>query len=121
MMPSFYTEKRQDASQLERLQLTPPPTPDDSARQTDLEHVLAILRRRALVRQRTLVFAGILTDALSGSVAALIGITGLFGGAARYAAVLAGSSEREIERATAFGFFVGFGVGALVLAIDSST
>lgn len=28
-------------------QMTPPPTPDDSARQTDLEHVLAILRRRA--------------------------------------------------------------------------
>lgn len=27
--------------------MTPPPTPDDSTRQTDLEHVLAILRRRA--------------------------------------------------------------------------
>ncbi len=67
------------------------------------------------------IFAGILTDALSGSVAALIGVTGLFGGAARYAAVLAGRSEREIEHATAFGFFAGFGVGALVLVIDSLT
>jgi hypothetical protein len=65
------------------------------------------------------VFGGIFTDALSGAVAALIGFTGLFGGAAHYAAVLAGRSEREIERATAFGFFFGFGLGVLVLVIDS--
>lgn len=67
------------------------------------------------------VFGGIFTDALSGAVAALIGFTGLFGGAARYAAVLARHNEREIERATAFGFFLGFGLGAVVLVIDSVT
>jgi hypothetical protein len=84
---------------------------------------------RAVVRaggqpHRTVIalfFAGIFTDALSGSVALLIGSTGLLGGAARYAAVLAGRTEREVERATAFGFFLGFGVGILALLVDSAT
>lgn len=58
-----------------------------------------------------LALGGIFTDALSGAVAALIGFTGLFGGAAHYAAVLAGRSEREVERATGIGFFLGFGLG----------
>jgi hypothetical protein len=66
------------------------------------------------------VLAGIFTDALSGAVALLIGSTGLIGGAARYAAVLANRTEREIERATAFGFFVGFGVGTLAVLVDSA-
>jgi hypothetical protein len=64
-------------------------------------------------------FGGIFTDALSGAIAVLIGVTSLFGGAAHYAAVLAGRTKREIERATAYGFFFGFGLGAIVLAIDS--
>jgi len=68
-----------------------------------------------------LFFGGIFTDALSGAVALLIGSTGLIGGAARYAAVLASRSEREIERATAFGFFLGFGLGTLALLVDSAT
>lgn len=68
-----------------------------------------------------LVFGGILTDALSGAIAALIGFTGLFGGAAHYAAVLAGRSQREVERATAIGFFLGFGFGAVALLIDALT
>jgi hypothetical protein len=66
-----------------------------------------------------LVLGGIFTDALSGAVAALIGFTGLFGGAAHYAAVLADRSEREVERATGIGFFFGFGLGALALVIDA--
>lgn len=49
---------------------------------------------------------GIFTDAVSGAVAALLGFTGLFGGAAHYAAVLAGRSEREVEQATGIGFFL---------------
>ena len=64
-------------------------------------------------------FGGIFTDALSGAVAALVGFTALFGGATHYGAVLAGRTEREIERATAFGFFFGFVLGALVLVVDS--
>ena len=68
-----------------------------------------------------LIFGGIFTDALSGAVATLIGFTGLFGGAAHYAAVLADRSEREVERATGVGFFLGFGFGAFALAIDSLT
>lgn len=68
-----------------------------------------------------LVFGGIFTNALSGAVAALVGFTGLFGGAAHYGAILAGRTRPEIERATAFGFFAGFGLGALVLVIDSTT
>jgi hypothetical protein len=51
----------------------------------------------------------------------LIGFTGLFGGAARYAAILAGRTKAEVERATAFGFFWGFGLGILVLVTDSLT
>jgi hypothetical protein len=43
------------------------------------------------------------------------------GGAARYAAVLAGRSEVEVERATAFGFFLGFGLGTLALVVESAT
>jgi hypothetical protein len=66
-----------------------------------------------------LVLGGIFTDALSGAVAALIGFTGLFGGAAHYAAVLADRSEREVERATGIGFFLGFGLGAIALVIDA--
>lgn len=68
-----------------------------------------------------LVLAGIFTNVLSGAVALLIGATGLIGGAARYAAVLANRTEREIERATAFGFFLGFGLGTLALLVDSAT
>lgn len=68
-----------------------------------------------------LLFAGIFTDALSGAVALLIGSTGLIGGSARYAAVLAGRAARDIERATAFGFFFGFGLGTLALLVDSAT
>lgn len=64
-------------------------------------------------------FGGIFTDALSGAVALLIGSTGLIGGAAHYAAVLGQRTEREIERATAIGFFFGFGLGALALVVDS--
>ena len=66
-----------------------------------------------------LALGGILTDALSGAVAALLGFTGLFGGAAHYSAVLAGRSEREVERATGVGFFLGFALGALALVIDA--
>lgn len=55
-------------------------------------------------------------EAWPGEAAALVGFTGLFGGAAHYAVVLAGRSEREVERATGFGFFFGFGLGTLVLA-----
>jgi len=66
-----------------------------------------------------LVLGGIFTDTLSGAVAVLIGFTGLFGGAAHYAAVLAGRTKPEIEHATAIGFFFGFGLGTLVLVIDA--
>lgn len=64
---------------------------------------------------------GIFSSALSGAVAVLVGVTGLFGGAARYAAVLAGRGKPEVERATALGFFFGFGLGVLALLIDSAT
>jgi hypothetical protein len=68
-----------------------------------------------------LVFGGIFSNALSGAVAALVGFTGLFGGAAHYGAILAGRTKPETEQATALGFFFGFGLGVLVLVIDSLT
>ena len=67
------------------------------------------------------VYAGILTSELSGAVAVLAGLTGLFGGAAHYAAVLANRSERGVERATGLGFFSGFAIGILILAADILT
>ena len=67
------------------------------------------------------VLGDIFTDAISGAAASLIGFTGLFGGAAHYAAVLAGRTKSEIERATGVGFFLGFGLGALVLLVDALT
>ena len=51
----------------------------------------------------------IFTEALSGAAAFAALSTGLIGGAARYAAVLSGRSEHDVERATAIGFFVGLG------------
>jgi hypothetical protein len=48
------------------------------------------------------VLGGILTRALSGAIAVLVGLTGLFGGAAHYAAV-----------------FVGFALGIVILVIDA--
>jgi hypothetical protein len=66
-------------------------------------------------------FGGIFTNALSGAVAALVGFTGLFGGAAHYGAILSGRTKAETERATALGFFAGFGLGSLVLIVDSLT
>ena len=65
------------------------------------------------------VLGGIFTEALSGAVALVIRSTGLIGGAARYGAVLANRSERDVERATAVGFFLGFGIGSFVLFMDS--
>lgn len=67
------------------------------------------------------IVGGIFSEAVSGAVALLIASTGLAGGAARYGAVLARRDEQEIERATAFGFFFGFGLGAFALLIDSAT
>jgi hypothetical protein len=51
----------------------------------------------------------------------LVGVTGLVGGGAHYAAILSGRTKQEIERAIAIGFFVGFGLGMIVLVTDSLT
>lgn len=66
-----------------------------------------------------LLYGGIFTDALAGAGATLLGFTGLFGGAAHYGAILSGRTKPAIERVTAVGFFFGFGLGVLVLAIDA--
>jgi hypothetical protein len=63
------------------------------------------------------IFAG----GLSGVVATLIGCTGLVGGAGRYGAILLGATPDEIDRATAFGFFWGLGVGCLAVLFESTT
>jgi len=86
-------------------------------------------RREIFCLQKSLAFAdvtifvlgGIFTEEFSGAAALVISSTGLLGGAARYGAVLAGRSEREIERATAVGFFLGFGIGIFALVVDSAT
>jgi hypothetical protein len=68
-----------------------------------------------------LLIGGIFTDAISGAVAVVLGFTGIFGGAAHYGATLAGRTKPEVERATAFGFFVGIAFGAFTLVIDVAT
>ncbi|HEY8502579.1 MAG TPA: hypothetical protein VIL21_07815 [Solirubrobacterales bacterium] len=70
---------------------------------------------------RELAFAGIFTRTFSDAAAALIAFTGLFGGAAHYSAILARRDKDEVERTTAFGFFLGFGLGAIVLLVDVLT
>ena len=66
----------------------------------------------------SLTAAVIQSEALS-SAAALVAITtGVIGGTARYAAVLEGRSEHEVERATAIGFFVGLGFTVLALVSE---
>lgn len=66
-----------------------------------------------------LVLGGIFTNGLSGAVAALIGFTGLVGGAGRYGAILVNRDEPDVERATAIGFFGGLIVGCAALLIES--
>jgi len=61
-----------------------------------------------------------IANGLSGIAATLVGFTGLGGGAGRYVAVLAGRTSHTVERATAVGFFVGFGVGCLALLLEST-
>jgi hypothetical protein len=63
----------------------------------------------------------LLASSLPDAVAAVLAVTGLFGGSAHYAAILARWEKDEVERATAFGFFFGFGLSLLGLGIDSMT
>ena len=65
--------------------------------------------------------AGIFTGATSDAFALVLGCTGLLGGAARYAAVLANRDDRAVDRATASGFFFGMVIGVFMLVIDLAT
>lgn len=65
--------------------------------------------------------AGIFTEVLSDAAALVAVTTGLLGGAARYGAVLAGRTDRDVERVTAFGFFFGFVFGVFILFVDGTT
>jgi len=62
--------------------------------------------------------AGVLTEDLSDAATVILAFTGLFGGAARYGAILAGQRKAAVERATAFGFFIGIGLSSLMLVRD---
>lgn len=62
--------------------------------------------------------AGVLTENLSDAATASLAFTGLFGGAAHYGAILAGRRKAAVDRATAFGFFIGIGLSALMLIRD---
>jgi hypothetical protein len=60
----------------------------------------------------------ILTGTFGNSLTSVFAITGFFGGAARYSAVLARKDHDEVERATANGFFFGLLLGLLSLLVD---
>jgi hypothetical protein len=66
-------------------------------------------------------FAGILTKSLPDAAAVLAAVTGLCGGASRYAAVLARQDRDTVERATATGFFFGLVLALLGLGVDFLT
>jgi hypothetical protein len=61
---------------------------------------------------------GVFSIGISSAVAPLIGFTGLMGGIGRYGAILLGRTPKKIDRATALGFFSGFGIGCLVVLIE---
>lgn len=69
----------------------------------------------------SVLFGGIFTNTFSDAAAALISFTGLFAGAAHYGAILTNRTKPEVERATAYGFFIGFVLGALALLSELST
>lgn len=62
--------------------------------------------------------AGILTEAFSDAAAVVVAVTGFFGGASRYAAVLAGWEKDKVERATANGFFFGLCLAVICVLVD---
>lgn len=68
-----------------------------------------------------LLVASVLTGSLPDAAAAALAVTGLFGGSAHYAAILARWEKDEVERATVIGFFFGFGLSLLGIGIDSMT
>ena len=66
-----------------------------------------------------LLFAGLLIEVVSGAVALLVGLSGLFGGAAHYLAVFAGGTKLQVEARTGVGFFAGMASGIPILLLDS--
>ena len=62
--------------------------------------------------------AGILIETLSDAAAVVVAVTGVFGGASRYAAVLARWEKDKVERATANGFFFGLCLALLCVLVD---
>jgi hypothetical protein len=67
---------------------------------------------------KDLLVASIYSEALSGAAALVALATGVIGGAARYAAVLNGRSERQVERTTAIGVFIGLGLAVIALVSE---
>lgn len=67
------------------------------------------------------ILAEIFTEANPDVAGSLVAATGLTGATARYAAVLAGGSEREVEWTTAIGFFSGLGFGGFALLMEVMT
>lgn len=74
----------------------------------------------------TIVVAGIgviigaaITEVVGDVLGVVVLITGLTTAVARYAAVLAGWSNRAVERVTAVGFFAGLVISGLLLTGDA--
>jgi len=84
----------------------------------DLRATRAFVPVRVKGMASPFVLGGAFTNDPSGSVAALVGLTGLMGGAGRYGAILVNRNESDIERATAIGFFGGLAVGCAVFLLE---
>jgi ABC-type Mn2+/Zn2+ transport system permease subunit len=62
--------------------------------------------------------AGVFTENASDAVSTMVAFTGLLCGAAHYGAILARRKKSEVDRATGFAFFIGMGLGFLLLVKD---
>lgn len=66
----------------------------------------------------TQAISGVHSGAFQSAVILLASSIWLVAGSSRHAAVLAGRTGRQVERATAVGFFFGLTAGLLALATD---
>lgn len=62
--------------------------------------------------------AGVFTEDASDAISSMVAFTGLLCGAAHYGAILAGRKKPQVDQATGFAFFIGMGLGLLLLVKD---
>jgi hypothetical protein len=62
--------------------------------------------------------ARVFTETLSDAITSILAFTGLLSGSAHYGAILARRKKSEVDKATSYAFFLGIGLGLLLLGRD---